>query len=446
MASIGIKGGTLINEGKSIRVDLVLTDGFITDIRNPGQLTDDCGEIIDATGKWIIPGIIDDQVHFRQPGLETKGTIGSESKAAVAGGITSFMDMPNTIPPTVTHGDLEVKEAVAEKDAWCNYSFYLGATNNNIREIRNIDPGRTCGIKVFMGSSTGNLLVDDVNALEAIFTGTTVPIAVHSEDEDTIRKNLDLFREKYADNPDPAIHPLVRSREACVKCTERAISLSEKTGGHLHLLHISTAEEVEMIRKARTKGIKVTAEVCVHHLFFTEEDYILKGNLIKWNPAIKTTRDRDALIKGLRDGIIDIVATDHAPHEYSLKIGNYFSAPSGGPMVEHSLLVMLELADRGLFSVTDVVKWMAHSPADLFRINKRGYIRTGYHADIVLVNPNASWRVKGVETQYLVKWSPLEELELKHRVETTIVNGKIVFNKGTFRDENRQPMPLVFER
>ncbi|MFO7722614.1 MAG: dihydroorotase [Bacteroidales bacterium] len=444
MKKLLIKGGTIINEGVRYMADLLIVDGVFHSMLPFGTQSIRADQIIDASGLFVLPGIIDDQVHFREPGLETKGTIASESRAAVAGGITSFMEMPNTNPPTVTNELVKAKRAVAALTSWCNYSFYLGATNHNIQEIRNINPVEVCGVKVFMGSSTGNLLVDLPESLRSIFSSAGIPVAVHSEDEETIRANTRAYFAQYGPDGDASLHPMIRSHEACVLCTGRAIALSRETGGHLHLLHLSTAEEVEMIRKAKSQGVNVTGEVCVHHLFFTDSDYASRGNFIKWNPSIKSEADSRALIAGLKDGTIDIVATDHAPHEKEKKEGPYFQAPSGGPLVEHSLLAMLELAGRGLFSPEEVVTWMAHKPAELFGVDKRGFIREGFYADLVLVKPDDPWVVEGDKTNYLVKWSPLEGIELSHKVITTIVNGRIVYHQGEFFQENRHPMPLRF--
>lgn len=446
MSSILIKGGTVVNEGSAVKMDLLISDSVIQEIGTSLKGITGSEIVIDAEGCIVLPGIIDDQVHFRQPGLEQKGTIASESRAAVAGGVTTFMEMPNTIPPATTLQLLKDKERIADAESWANYSFYLGATNSNIEEIRKIDPTHVCGVKVFMGSSTGNLLVDDENALNGIFLNSLVPVAVHSEDEDTIQKNLHHFRKKYGDSVAASLHPEIRSREACILCTQRAINHCETTGGHLHLLHISTAEEVQMVREAKKQGLAITAEVCVHHLFFSDEDYLSKGNLIKWNPAIKSKSDRDALVKGLLDRTIDIVATDHAPHELDKKLDSYFNAPSGGPMVEHSLVAMLELSGRGLFSLYDVVDWMAHKPASLFRIDRRGFLRKGYFADITVVKNGDPWKVRGEDTCYKVKWSPLEGEIFHNRIITTIVNGEIVYNQGVFYEENRKPMALRFNR
>lgn len=444
MATLLIHGGTVINEGVTSVRDILIKDGFFCNLDEvPESLVD---ERIDAHGLWVLPGIIDDQVHFREPGLETRGTIASESRAAVAGGITSYMEMPNTIPPAVTIGLVEEKMKIAAERSWCNYSFYLGATNDNLEEIKKITPEHICGLKVFMGSSTGNLLVDDPEALHQLFLHSPVPVAVHSEDEETIIRNLQIYREMYGEDPNPSIHALIRSEEACVKCTQRALAYCEATGGHLHLLHLSTAREVALIREAKKAGLHVTAEVCVHHLYFSDQDYAHRGNFIKWNPSVKREDDRLELIEGLLDGTIDIVATDHAPHEYEKKAGPYFSSPSGGPMVEHSLVAMLQLAEKGYFTTADVVRWMAHQPADLFKVDRRGYIKEGYYADLVLVNPNDHWTVKGEHTQYKVRWSPLEGTEFNARVYATLVNGRCVYRQGEFFKENCNPMPLQFIR
>lgn len=446
MNKILIKGGTIINEGKSFISDIYINNYFIEKIGESLNLDTKADQIIDASGCLVLPGIIDDQVHFRQPGLESKGTIASESKAALAGGITSFMEMPNTKPPTITSKLIQSKKSIAERESWCNYSFYIGATNDNIEEIRSIDRGAVCGIKVFMGSSTGNLLVDNYASLIDIFKDAEIPIAVHSEDEETINRNTSACMQQYGEKPDPSIHQYIRNSEACIICTQRAIGLSEENGGHLHLLHVSTAEEVNLIRRAKKKGVNITAEVCVHHLFFSSIDYKIKGNLIKWNPSIKSKRDKLALIEGLKEGVIDIVATDHAPHELQSKLLDYFNAPSGGPMVQHSLQVMLRLAEEGKFSYEQVVSWMAHKPADIFKVDRRGYIREGFYGDIVIVKENEKHRIKAQDSLYKVKWSPIENEFLYHKILYTVVNGKIVYDNGVFYKNNRFPMALKFNR
>jgi dihydroorotase len=445
MSSLLIKGGTIINEGRRYRGDLLIVDGLFTAVNQIFLEDPHVDAVMDAYGLLVMPGIIDDQVHFREPGLEHKGTIASESKAAVAGGITSFMEMPNTKPATTTLQLLHHKQKLASTTSWCNYSFYLGATNTNLDEIKHLNRGDVCGIKVFMGSSTGDLLVDNDDSLREIFRNASIPVAVHSEDEETIKQNLSVFRERFGPLGTAALHPEIRSREACILCTTRAIQYAEETGGHLHLLHLSTAEEVEMIRAAKQRGVSVTAEVCVHHLCFSDQDYITKGDLIKWNPAIKTAHDRTVLREGLRMGILDVVATDHAPHSYSEKVSGYFNAPSGGPLVEHALPMMLNLVSEEVFTLEEVVRWMAHAPAELFKIHKRGFIREGYFADLVIVKPE-NWTIDGEATHYLVKWSPLHGERMTHRVMSTIVNGNVVYHQGVFFEQQKASMPLRFDR
>ncbi|HRZ43277.1 MAG TPA: dihydroorotase [Bacteroidales bacterium] len=442
MPGILIRGGTIINEGKSWVGDIAIRDKYLVPIAS----LMDPERVIDARGFWVLPGVIDDQVHFREPGLETKGTIASESLAALAGGITSFMEMPNTIPPATTQELLQQKFRIAQKEAWCNYSFYLGATNHNLEEIRALDPRKVCGVKVFMGSSTGDLLVDSDEALHQLFAAAQVPVAVHSEDEETIKRNIAYYREFYGNRADARIHPQVRSEEACVKCTARAIAYCRNTGGHLHLLHISTAREVDMIRQAKEEGLRVTAEVCVHHLWFSEENYDVLGNLIKWNPSIKTKNDRHKLREGLLDGTIDIVATDHAPHELEKKMQEYFDAPSGGPLVQFSLVMMLEMARQHCWTAADVVTWMSHKPADLFRVDRRGYLREGYYADVVLVDPDSLWIIRGNDSLSKVKWTPLEGTEVHHRIVAAIVNGKVAYENGAPVEDAKSPMELRFLR
>lgn len=445
MSTLLIKGGTIVNEGHRYRGDLLIENGMFKSVNQIFLEEPHADEVIDARGLLIIPGVIDDQVHFREPGLEHKGTIASESKAAVAGGITSFMEMPNTRPAAVSCELLKQKFDIAERSSWANYSFYLGATNNNLAEIQNVDRSEVCGIKVFMGSSTGDLLVDDDEALRNIFMHAGIPVAVHSEDELTIRVNLERCRNDHDPLGSSDLHPKIRSHEACVLCTRRAIRYAEETGGHLHLLHISTAEEVKLIREAKQRGVRITAEVCVHHLFFTDADYAMKGDLIKWNPAIKSEADRDALREGLRQGIIDVVATDHAPHTLHEKQGGYFNAPSGGPLVEHALPVMLKLATQGVFSIEEVVHRMCHKPAEIFQVQRRGFIREGYYADLVIVKAE-DWVVEGASTLYHVKWSPFDAEPMTHRVVSTMVNGHIVYHHGVFFERNKAAMPLRFDR
>jgi dihydroorotase len=354
MNKLILRNVSIINEGAIQKTDILIEGEFIKKIGSIDEENIRDSQEFNFEGKLLLPGLIDDQVHFREPGLTTKGSIESESKAALAGGVTSYMEMPNTNPQTSSLENLQKKFEIAEKDSWVNYSFYFGATNSNSELIRNLDINSCCGIKVFMGSSTGDMLVDDINVLKSIFEKSSIPIAIHSEDEEIIKRNLDIFKSKYGDNAPANIHPELRSREACIESTKKALQIAEKGGGHIHILHLSTAEEVELIQKAKSRGVHVTAEVCVHHLLFNETHYDLKGNFIKWNPSIKKETDRLALINGLKENVIDVIATDHAPHELEKKSSPYFNAPSGGPMVQHSLIVMLEMVREIRFSVTNL--------------------------------------------------------------------------------------------
>lgn len=438
-----IKNGKVVNNGTTLELDILIEGNIITRIAENIHVNK--AKSIDAEGMLVLPGIIDDHVHFREPGLTRKGSIETESKAAVAGGITSFFEMPNTIPNTTSFKAWKEKNDLAKKSAWANYGFYIGATDNNTDVLMDIDKTMVPGVKVFMGSSTGDMLVDDDKVLSTIFSKVEVPIAVHSEDELIVKKALDYYKQKFSNNYPYNIHTLVRSREACVKSTERAIALCESTGGHLHLIHVSTMEEIVLINDAKLKGLNITAEVCLHHLWFEENDYRTYGNLIKWNPSIKGEEDRTALRNALNDGVIDVVGTDHAPHLLTEKMNTYFSAPSGGPMVQHSLPGMLELVKREVFCVEDVVKWMCHNPAKIFNINKRGYIKEGYFADIVIVNPDDTWQVKNENILYKCGWSPFEGMEFSHKVDTTIINGKIIFTKNRFI-ERGVPQQITFNR
>lgn len=367
-----IKNGTLINEGEIFRADILIENDIIVAIEQSiaDAMTQDA-EIIDATGQYVIPGVIDDQVHFREPGLTHKGTIENGSRAAAAGGVTSFMDMPNVVPPTTTCERLRDKQDIAAKTSLVNYSFYLGATIDNLDEIKSVDPKTTCGLKIFMGSSTGNMLVDNVQVLEQIFAESPLLVATHCEDSPMINDNLARTKEIYGDNIPMACHPLIRSREACFKSSSLAVELARKHNTRLHILHLSTAEEIALLDKGNRKDKKITGEVCVHHLWFNADAYRTKGSFVKWNPAIKTEDDRKALLKAVDDGIIDVIATDHAPHTIQEKTGFYTQAASGGPMVQHSLIVMLELAERKEIALTKVIEGMCHAPAELFRVGKK---------------------------------------------------------------------------
>lgn len=425
-----IKGGTLVNEYRQYKADIVINHGCIEAILPEGVTTEDA-EIIPAEGCYVLPGVIDDQVHFREPGLTHKGNIAEGSRAAAAGGVTSFMDMPNVLPPTTTKKLLEEKQEIASRTSLVNYSFYLGASKDNINEIKHVDTRTTCGIKLFMGASTGNLLVDDLPTLERIFAESPILIATHCEDTPTINQNLARYKEKYGDNIPPQCHPLIRNREACLKSSSLAVSLAKKFGSRLHVLHLSTADELVLFEQGPVSGKKITAEVCAHHLWFNDEAYLNKGNFVKWNPAIKTEKDRQALLQALNEKVIDVIATDHAPHTISEKSGPYTQAASGGPLVQHSLVILLELARQGAITIERVVDGMCHAPALLFGIEKRGFLREGYKADICIVEKN-TWTVNKENLLYQCGWSPLEGQTFHHKVRTTLVNGTIVYNKGDF--------------
>jgi dihydroorotase len=432
MNHILIRNGLLINEGEKISADLLISGDRIEHICPPGKCPAGSDtEIIDATGMWVLPGVIDDHVHFREPGLTHKGDIASESAAAAAGGVTSFMEMPNTMPPTVSIAEWENKNALAAEKSVVNYSFYLGATDSNIGELLAADPGSVPAIKLFLGASTGNMLVSDEEALDSIFKIRNIPIACHCEDEKIIRTNSAAYHEEYGDGIDPSYHPLIRSREACYASSSVAVDRAVRAGTGLHLLHLSTAEETALLTARRDpSGKKIIGEVCVHHLWFNDSYYQEKGTLIKWNPAIKRESDRQALLQAVRDGRIDVIATDHAPHTLTEKMAPYFSAPSGGPMIQHSLTVMLELCHRGELTPETVVEKMCHNPAVIFSVAGRGFLREGYKADVVLVNPDAPWTVSGKNILSKCGWSPLEGTTLRSRVMTTIVNGITVFAEG----------------
>lgn len=435
-----IKGGTLINEGRIYRADILIADDRIVRIaENLSEAEQENAEITDATGLFVIPGLIDDQVHFREPGLTRKGDIAEGSRAAAAGGVTSYMDMPNVVPPTTSLELLKEKQEIAGRTSAVNYSFYLGATSDNLAEIRHIDARTTCGLKVFMGSSTGNMLVDNPQALEKIFAESPVLIATHCEDSPTINRNLAAFTERYGEQIPPESHPLIRSREACYKSSSLAAKLARKHNSRLHILHLSTAEETELLDRGKREQKKITGEVCVHHLWFNEQAYLQRGNFVKWNPAIKTESDRRALLKAVNENIVDIIATDHAPHLLSEKSGPYTKAASGGPMVQHSLTVMLQLMEKGEINLPRIVDKMCHAPADLFRIKDRGYLREGYKADICIFGKQ-NWTVNKENILYRCGWSPLEGLSFDYKVQTTFVNGHKVYDQGHFDDNYRGEM------
>lgn len=442
-----IRNAEIINEGTSFVGSVLIEGERIARIYKSAPPEDIIirSQVIDASGLWLIPGIIDDQVHFREPGLTHKGDIASESRAAIAGGVTSFMEMPNTKPQTTTIDLLERKFEIASQKSYANYSFYMGATNDNIKDLKKVDPKKVCGVKVFMGSSTGNMLVDDKKVLQSIFAEIDMLITTHCEKEEVIRQNLDYYKSRFEDDIPIEYHPLIRSAEACYSSSSEAAELADKYGTQLHILHLSTAKEVGLFDVKPLREKRITGEVCVHHLWFCDEDYTRYGTRIKWNPAVKTAADRDALMKGLLDGHLDVIATDHAPHLISEKQGGCLKAASGGPLVQHSLQMMLELSKNGALTKEQIVDKMCHAPATLYRIDKRGYIREGYFADIVLVNPSKKYTVSTENILYKCKWSPLEGETFSASIDKTILNGKIVFDNGIVDESSRGQM-LRFDR
>lgn len=431
-----IKNARIVNEESIINGFVVVRKGIIQAIgEGVPEVDSDYAIEIDAEGQYLIPGVIDDQVHFREPGLTHKATIYSESRAAVSGGVTSFMEMPNTNPQATSITELENKYTIAAEKSFANYSFYLGATNDNIEEIKKLDPKRNCGIKVFMGSSTGNMLVDNRSSLEKIFAESPTLIATHCEDEEIIQKNIHIYKEKYGEHVPVSAHPMIRSEEACFKSSALAVELAKKHNARLHVLHISTEKELDLFEKGDYMSNKrITAEVCIHHMWFNQEDYEIKGPLVKWNPAVKKESDREALFKAMLDDRLDIVATDHAPHTIEEKQSRYFDSPSGGPMVQHSLTAMMEFVHMGKMTVEKVVEKMCHAPATLFNVKDRGFIRPGYKADLVLVDPEWEWTVSHKNTYYKCKWTPMEGQVFHSRVTHTFVNGQLVFKNGLFNE------------
>ena len=447
-----IKNATIVNDGETCKGSVIIENGIIQSIIK-GEFNETASsdaQIIDGQGKLLIPGVIDDQVHFRDPGLTQKGDIYTESRAAVAGGVTSYMEMPNTKPQATNLEILEQKFSRASEVSLANYSFYLGATNDNIDQILASDPQKVCGVKVFMGSSTGNMLVDKEDVLAEIFKKSKLLIATHCEDEATIQANTKIYREKYGEEVPIKCHPEIRSAEACYKSSAHAVELAKKYGTRLHVLHISSAQEMELFEPGWSTDKKITCEVCVHHLWFSDEDYEKYGTLIKWNPAVKSAHDRAILMDSLLEDRIDVIATDHAPHTLEEKKNTYFKAPSGGPLVQHSLVAMLELAAHGVISYVKIIEKMCHRPADLFAIEKRGYIREGYWADLVLIDPDKTWTVNKENIHYKCGWSPFEGQQFSHQVTHTFVNGNLVYettdsNTANFYEEEKGRR-LVFNR
>ncbi len=436
MATLLIKNAWIVNEHHVQEGDVFVQNGIIHRIGRHLQFAAD--HVIDGQGKYLIPGVIDDQVHFREPGLTHKADLATESRAAIAGGITSYMEMPNTIPQTLTQELLEAKYQRAAEVSMANYSFFMGASNDNLEEVLKTDPEKVCGVKVFMGSSTGNMLVDDPDALDSIFKNVPMLVAVHCESEQVINRNLAFYQNQYKDHIPVSFHPNIRSVDACYQSSSQAVELAKKFGTRLHVLHISTAKELSLFQNDQALWDKqITAEVCIHHLWFSKRDYAEKGMLIKWNPAVKAESDREALLEALLDDRLDIIATDHAPHTLAEKDQPYTKAPSGGPMVQHALVAMLELAVRGLIPLEKVVEKMCHAPAVCFRLDNRGFIREGYYADLVLVDPDKPWTVSRDNILYKCGWSPLEGTTFRTKVSHTIVNGQLVYENGKFDDSVR---------
>ncbi|MEO6522332.1 MAG: dihydroorotase [Mucilaginibacter sp.] len=434
MPTILIKQATIVNEGRQYVADILIKDGLIDQIAL--SINAHADTEINAEGLHLLPGCIDDQVHFREPGLTHKGDIYTESRAAVAGGITSFMEMPNTVPNTLTQDLLADKYNIGAQTSLANYSFFMGASNDNLDEVLRTDAANVCGIKVFMGSSTGNMLVDNPNTLDNLFAQCPMLIATHCEDEATIKSNLNHFKQLLGDNIPVKLHPKIRSAEACYLSSSMAVELAKKHNTRLHILHISTERETHLFDNTiPLKDKKITAEACVHHLWFSDADYETKGNLIKWNPAVKTAADRDGILAAVLDGRIDIIATDHAPHTIEEKSKSYLEAPSGGPLVQHALPAVLEMHHQGKLSLEQVVEKMAHNPAILFNIEKRGFIREGYWADLVLVNLNSAWTVDKQNILYKCGWSPFEGQQFQSAITHTLVSGNLVYEKGKLIDD-----------
>jgi len=437
MKRILIRNANIVNEGKIIRGDVYIKEGLIFSVG--GDLSGYEADIdINANGTYLLPGLIDDQVHFREPGLTHKAEIYTESKTAVAGGVTSFMEMPNTIPQSITHELLEEKYAIAARKSLANYSFYLGATNDNIETIKSVDVNNICGVKVFQGSSTGNMLVDNPDSLETIFKECPILIATHSENDNIIKANLERYKKEYGENVPVKLHPKIRTEEACYDASKTVVDMARMYGAKLHVLHISTGKEVGLFDNTLPLAEKrITAEACIHHLWFSEEDYEAKGNFIKWNPAIKTAKDREVILKGVLEGNIDVIATDHAPHTIEEKEQSYLKAPSGGPLLQHGLAVLLEMYHDGKISLEKIVEKTSHNVAILFEIEKRGYLRAGYFADLVLVDLDDPWEVTRENVLSKCGWAPFEGQKFRSKVTHTIVSGHLAYENGAFNEEKK---------
>lgn len=439
-----MKNAKVVNENRTFETDVLLEGDYIA--RMDADISDANASVVDLNGDVLLPGIIDDQVHFREPGLTHKGTIATESRAAIAGGITTFMEQPNTNPQTTTLEKLEEKFSIASKDAFANYSFLFGGTNDNLEELKRLDKNACSGVKLFLGSSTGNMLVDDESVLEKIFSNTEMVISAHCEDEGTIRANMAKYQEMYGDDIPVEMHPIIRSAEACYLSSSKAIALAKRTGARLHVFHVSTGIETDLFtNEIPLEKKKITSEVCIHHLWFSDEDYAKKGTLIKWNPAVKTKQDREKLWGALLDDRIDVVATDHAPHTLEEKNNPYSKAPSGGPLVQHALLAMLEKEQEGKISFGKMVEKMCHNPAKLFDIDRRGFVREGYYADLVQVTRNSKNEVKKDNIFYKCGWSPFEGTTFGSKVARTFVNGHLAYENGRF-SEKKNAKRLTFNR
>ncbi len=446
MNTVLIKNAKIVNEGIIFEGDVLIENEFIVEIAHSiSPKLSNC-KIIDAESNYLIPGAIDDQVHFREPGLTHKGDIASESRAAVAGGITSYIEQPNTIPNAVTQEILEEKYQIAAKNSYANYSFMMGGTNDNLDEILKTNPKNVAGLKLFLGSSTGDMLVDSSDSLEKIFSSTKLLIAVHSEDETTVKENLERYKLQFGDDIPVKFHPEIRSVEACYKSTVKIIDLAKRTGARLHVFHLSTAKELDLFtNKIPLEEKQITAEVCIHHLWFSDEDYTTKGNFIKWNPAVKSSDDRKALWEALLDDRIDVIATDHAPHTLEEKQQVYTKAPSGGPLVQHAVVAMFEAYHQGKISIEKIVDKMCHNPAKIFKIEKRGFIKEGFYADLVIVNAGLPWTVKKENILAKCGWSPFEGYTFKSRITHTFVNGELVYQNFKVKD-NPVGKRLLFDR
>ncbi|MGB2257684.1 MAG: dihydroorotase [Flavobacteriaceae bacterium] len=444
--SILIKNARIVNEGSITNRDLLIEGKKISNIDSSISVKNNITKVIDADGKFLIPGMIDDQVHFREPGLTHKANISTESRAAIAGGITSFIEMPNTIPNATTITELNKKFDIASNTSYANYSFMFGGTNDNLDEILKVDSKKVAALKLFLGSSTGNMLVDNPKVLEEIFSKTDLLIAVHCEDEQTIRNNTNKYIKQFGDNIPIKMHPVIRSEESCYLSSSRAIELAKKTGARLHVFHLSTAKEMSLFSNNQSlMDKKITAEVCIHHLWFSDEDYESKGTLIKWNPAVKKSSDRQALWDALLNDKIDVIATDHAPHTLDEKSNSYLKAPSGGPLVQHAVVALMESYQKGRISLEKLVEKMCHNPAILFQIEKRGFVREGYYADLILVDPNDPWTVNKNNILYKCGWSPFEGVTFNSKITHTFLNGSLVYHNNKF-SKDKAAMQLTFNR